>query len=227
MKNSRITKCRFIAAAIGLLVVFVAAPSGAGDLKWKLRGDYAFNSGGACVFAISGFELDSKTGKWGRKPLGAPDPGTSYNYAIQGVFSFDGHGGFTFNGEALHIFLDPYLPPPNTYLYYMYPLNDAIAVGTGEYAVNNEANGLFVEITFDSLTFTNPNMIPQLNLTAKGFTFRGRLDTVAGGGNVYLSSTNKIPQDVDGGPYPDAQRVCNGSGNMVKLLPRNNWLLSK
>ena len=227
MKNSRITKCCFIAAAIGLLVVFVAAPSGAGDLKWKLRGDYAFNSGGACVFAIGGFALDTTTGKWGRKPLGGPPiPGTSYNYAIQGVFSFDGHGGFAFNGEALHIFLDPYPPPPNTSPYYMYPLNDVIAVGTGEYAVNNEANGLFVEITFDSLNFTNLNMDPQLNLTAKGFTFRGRLDTVAGGGNVFLSSTNETPQDVLGS-YPGAQRVCNGSGNMVKLSPRNNWLLSK
>jgi hypothetical protein len=239
MNTLKLKRCFFIAAAIALLAVFVAAPSGAGDLNWKLRGDYAFNSGGACVFASIGFELNSSTGKWGRKPLGAPYPGTSYNYAIQGVFSFDGHGGFTFNGEALHLFLDPFLfpPPPSPpappyslwppYETFKYPVNNVNAVGTGEYAVINEANGLFVEITFTTLNFTNPDMSPPLDLTAKGFTFRGRLDTFAGAGIVFLSSTNETPQDVLGGSYQGAQRICNGSGNMVKLSPRNNWLLSK
>ena len=55
MKNSRITKCCFIAAAIAILAVFTAAPVGARELNWKLRGDYAWNSTSTCASASWGF----------------------------------------------------------------------------------------------------------------------------------------------------------------------------
>ena len=42
MKKVKGMNYYFVAASIALLAVFVAAPAGAGDLNWKLRGDYTF-----------------------------------------------------------------------------------------------------------------------------------------------------------------------------------------
>ena len=59
LNSLKMTKSCFIAAAIALLAVFVAAPAGAGDLNWKLRGDYTYNVAGNCAHAVCGQVIEA------------------------------------------------------------------------------------------------------------------------------------------------------------------------
>ena len=61
MNNLKVKRCFYIVAAIALLTVFVVAPAGAGDLNWKLRGDYAWNSTSTCSSASWGFDTTTNT----------------------------------------------------------------------------------------------------------------------------------------------------------------------
>ena len=54
MKKINGIKYYFIAAAIALLAVLVAAPAGAGNLNWKLHGDYTYNVAATCAHAACG-----------------------------------------------------------------------------------------------------------------------------------------------------------------------------
>jgi hypothetical protein len=227
MNNSKKTKCCIITAAITLLVVFIAAPAGAWDLNWNLKGDYAWNATSTCASATYGFTTDPFPL---RKPIpGAigtppqPAPGISYTYSVQGKFSFDGHGAFHLEGEVLSIILEPYRATPegdevNTYKNFKSPVHHLLALdGNGIYTITNEADGLFVEITFSSIK------IPGTAIEFNGAIVRGRLDTVMGTSIVFLSTTSPIPEDVIGLSLTPAQRICNATGSMVKLLPRKNW----
>jgi len=210
--------------------VFVAAPAAAGDLNWKLRGDYSYNSTATCASASSGFTDDLffplRKGTDGVLPDATHPPalGISYTYAIQGEFSFNGHGVFDFiKGEVLGIMLEPYRASPvglevDTYSNFRSPVHHFYAQGTGVYAVKNEADKLFVEIKFDSFGIIGTPIL------FKGTTFRGRLDTVTGTSIVFLSTTTPIREEVDASFYPpDMQRICNATGSMVKLSPWKNW----
>ena len=233
MNNSIMTKFSFIAAAIALLSVFMAAPAGAGDLNWKLKGDYTWNSTGTCASASCGFDTTQQipgpkrnlgpcTGP-GPGPVTIPGTGISYNYTIQGEFSFDGQGNFDFRGETLSIMLEPYrsTPEPATSGNFTSPIHHVFAEGTGTYIVDLEADELFVEIKFNSFK-SGPYVFT-------GATFRGRLTPSSVGSVVFLSTTSPIPEDVDSlypatFPLPpNLQRICNATGSMVKLSPGRNW----
>lgn len=87
----------FGAAVIALLVLFVSAPVGAGDLRWKLNGKYALTMTETCASASCGFDMNQQVPgprrilTPGPGPSGTTTPaiGISYNYAMQGVFSPD------------------------------------------------------------------------------------------------------------------------------------------
>ena len=219
MNNPRITKCCLIAAAIAILAVFTAAPVGARELNWKLRGDYAWNSTSTCASASCGFDTNQIPGP-NRNLQSCPGPlpvaiGISYNYAIQGKFSFDGHGGFDFSGEVLGIMLEPYpnpaiSPPLPTSSNFRFPVHHYEMECTGTYVVDDEG---VVGITFASC---------GVGTTFEGATLQGRLDTVTGTSIVFLSNTSPTIEDVNGFPTP-VQRICNATGSMVKLSPRKNW----
>jgi hypothetical protein len=228
MNNPRITKCCLIAAAIAILAVFTAAPVGARELNWKLRGDYAWNSTSTCASAPWGFgQTVSPTPPFMpvfRKPSNPPQgqpvldpaPGISYNYSVQGVLSFDGHGVLNFkNGEVLSIILEPYPnpainPPLPTSSNFRFPVHHYEMECTGTYVVDDEG---VVGITFASC---------GVGTTFEGATLQGRLDTVTGTSIVFLSNTSPTIEDVHGFPTP-VQRICNATGSMVKLSPRKNW----
>jgi len=226
MNNPKITKCCLIAAAIAILAVFTAAPVGARELNWKLKGDYAWNSTSTCASATCGFDTNQIPGP-NRNLQSCPGPlpvaiGISYNYAIQGKFSFDGHGGFDFSGEVLSIMLEPYPNPATTpslptSANFKSPIHHFDAEAAGTYVVDHEADELFVEIKFDYL---------KIKLTPyefRGATFRGRLTSSSVGSVVFLSTTSPTPEDVVGYPFPKMQRICNATGSMVKLSPWKNW----
>jgi hypothetical protein len=227
MNNLKLKRCFFIATAIAILAVFTTAPVGAGDLNWKLRGDYAWNATSTCASATSGFTADPFPL---RKAIGGsspddthpPDKGISYNYSVQGKFSFDGHGVFDFEGEVLSIMLEPYRATPeeeekNTYKNFKSPVHPLALDGNGIYTIANEADGLFVAITFSNIK------VPGTGIEFNGAIVRGRLDTVMGTSIVFLSTTSPIPEEVIGLSPTPAERICNGTGSMVKLSPRKNW----
>jgi hypothetical protein len=221
MNNQKITKCYLIATAIAILAVFTAAPVGARELNWKLKGDYAWNSTSTCASATLGFDPTTL----GRLPLPIPPenppspvPGISYNYAVQGVLSFDGHGVLNFKkGEVLSIMLEPYPnpatnPPLPTSSNFRFPVRQFEEMEcTGTYVVDDEG--------VVGITFTSCGVAPQ---TFDGATLQGRLDTVTGTSIVFLSNT--LPTiEVVGGTGSSVQRICNATGSMVKLSPRKNW----
>jgi hypothetical protein len=221
----------FGAAVIALLVLFVSAPVGAGDLRWKLNGKYALTMTGTCAASTSGFNESTSPGP-GRNliPIPIPNtnpvqytytpaPGISYTYAIQGDFSFDGHGNFEFvNGEVMSVILEPYpnpatIPPLPTSSNFTSPIHHFESVGDGIYTLVHKGDELFVEIVFEN--FTPPGQtVPNF----KGATFRGRLTSGSVGSTVFLTSTSPAPENVL--PSPTMQRICNAFGSMVKLSPQ-------
>jgi hypothetical protein len=218
----------FLAAVTVLLVLFVSAPVGAGDLNWKLKGKYAWTSSATCATASCGFDMSKQVPGPGRiltpcqGPLGPANPATgiSYNYAIQGDLSFDGHGNFEFlNGEVLSIMLEPYRSTPDlTSSNFTAPIHHFESVGDGIYTVELKGDELFVEIVFEH--FTPPIQANPLNpIDFKGATFQGRLTSGSVGSMVFLTSTRPVAEVITGYPFPNMQRICNAYGSMVKLSP--------
>ena len=103
MNNLKLSKCCFIAVAVALLAVFVAAPAGAGDLDRRLFGDYAYNIAATCAHAACGERLPIESTR-GFTPdtlaLRVPGSQKSNSYNIQSVIRFDGLGKFTLNGRV-------------------------------------------------------------------------------------------------------------------------------
>ena len=217
----------FLAAVTVLLVLFVSAPAGAGDLNWKLKGKYALTMTGTCASASCGFDMSKQVpGPWRiltpcPGPLGPTTPaiGISYNYAMQGDFSFDGQGNFEFvNGEVMSVILEPYRNAPQgaeaiTYNNFISPIHHFESVGDGIYTVVLKGDELFVEILFENLT-PPEQTVPNF----KGATFRGRLTSSSTGSTVFLTSTSPAPENVL--PSLTMQRICNAFGSMVKLSPQ-------
>ena len=228
MNNPKITKCCLIAAAIAILAVFTAAPVGARELNWKLKGDYAWNSTSTCASATWGFgqtvspippfmPVIRKPSAAPGQPVLDPAPGISYNYSVQGVLSFDGHGVLNFKkGEVLSIMLEPFRNSPvgfeiKTSNNFRFPVHQFEMECTGTYVVDDEG--------VVGITFTSCGDAPQ---TFEGATLQGRLDTVTGTSIVFLSNT--LPTiEVVGGTGSSVRRICNATGSMVKLSPRKNW----
>jgi hypothetical protein len=98
-------KVGFIAAVIALLVVAVAVPAGAGDLKKNfdlnrlLSGDYAGNNSFTCAWSIFGFNPEDL----GRIPYTGVLSGFNMTGSAQGVTHYDGHGRYTYKGEVLSV----------------------------------------------------------------------------------------------------------------------------
>ena len=74
MKKIKGMKYCFIAAAIGLLAVLIAAPAGAGNLSWKLHGDYTYNVAATCAHAACGQDLENNCCLSQNKPAGCNVP---------------------------------------------------------------------------------------------------------------------------------------------------------
>ena len=147
-----------------------------------------------------------------------PLPGVSYNYAIQGDFSFDGRGGFTFDGEYLGVMAEPYpnpavIPPLPTSTSFTAPIHHYSSEGAGSYRVELEAKGLIIEIKFDHLNIIGTPYV------VKGAIFRGRLTSSSVGSVVFLNTTSPIAEDLIGYPSTKMQRICNAYGSMIKLSP--------
>jgi hypothetical protein len=233
MNNLKITKCCFIVAAIALLAVFVAAPAGAGNLNWKLRGDYTYNVAATCAHAACGInpttvKFDCQTAP-GFNPvtlaLRVPGSQKSYSYNVQGVMHFDGHGKYTLKGEILVIRTSLGINPPDI------PVTQLDLDADGTYVVDSKDNGLFVDITFPTYTATVKSSGPYQGFVynfSGPVTLRGRLDTVEGGGTVIISQTvpeiEELEIMVPPGVGMNEQRICNPTGSLVQLSPRKNWL---
>ncbi len=234
MNNSIMKKYHFIAAAIALLAVFVAAPVGAGDLNWKLRGDYTYNVAATCAHAVCGKPVDPPNAPYdcdtfpGFNPftlaLRVPKSQKSYSYKVQGVMHFDGRGKWTLKGEILNIRTSLGTNPDTDI-----PVTQMDLDAGGTYVVDSVGNGLFVDITSPTYTVTLKSGV-VLKFSGP-ITARGRLDTVTGSSTVIISQT--IPeieeQEIIVAPSTPPlgmkeQRICNGTGSLVKLSPRKNWL---
>ena len=227
MNNSKMKKYYFIAAAIALLAVFVAAPAGAGGhLDSKLHGKYAWNSTQDCALSLGGIDPDT----FERLPVrgtGGIILGITNTYVMQAEFSFKGNGEFDYEGKVLAIIHEPYranpLVPFESMLnnFYVRPVISATMVGEGTYSVTHEGN---VGITFTKTTLTYPD---GRNEVYSGSTSQGRLDTATGSSIVFLSSTDPAVDNVynvvDGDLVLKGQRICNGTGSMVKLSPWRYW----
>jgi hypothetical protein len=231
MNNLKLSKCCFIAVAIALLAVFVAAPAGAGGLDRWLYGDYTYNVAATCVNAACG--QSSPTGPYdcvnypGFNPdtlaLRVPGSQKSYGYNVQGVIHFDGHGKFTLKGEILTI-RSSLGTNPTTDI----PVSQLDLDADGTYVVDSVGNGLIVDITFSPYTTTiksGPYQGFVYNFSS-AITLRGRLDTVTGSSTLIISTTIPdieeqvliAPSDYVG-KVPNEQRICNLTGSLVKLSP--------
>ena len=226
----------FIAAAIALLAVFVAAPVGAGDLNWKLRGDYTYNVAATCAHAACGLDQAGKydcqdplTRGFNPVTLALREPGKqkSYSYNVQAVIHFDGHGNSTVKGEVLVIRTSLGTNPIADI-----PANQGDLECHGTYIVDSKDNELFVDITSTNCT----NKITSGQFGLMGFTqelsgpitVRGRLDTFTGTSIVIIGNTLPYIEELEvTAPTSSAglkeQRICNNTGSIVKLLPRKNW----
>ena len=117
MKKIKGMKYYFVAVAIALLAVFMAAPAGAGGLDRRLYGDYTYNVAATCAHAACGintakeYDCESPANQnvairkslkrpctWGFNPvtlaLRVPGSQKSYGYNLQGVINFNGRGKF-------------------------------------------------------------------------------------------------------------------------------------
>jgi hypothetical protein len=231
MKKVKGMKYYFIAAAIALLAVFVAAPAGAGDQDRRLFGDYTYNIAATCVHAACDNKDCQSASTWGFNPvtlaLRVPGSQRSTSYNIQSVIRFDGLGKFTLNGEGLDIRSS--LGTPNSI---DIPANQFDLICDGTYTVDSVGNEKFVNITFEGCTATiKSGLFGILGFTQKltgPITVRGRLD--AGTGSSPVTISNTIPYIEEGevtaalGPLTSLigskeQRICNNMGSMEKLSP--------
>jgi hypothetical protein len=135
---------------------------------------------------------------------------------------FDGHGKWTLKGEILVIRTTVGSNPPDI------PANQFDLDADGTYVVDSVGNGLFVDITWPTYTVTLKSGV-VLKFSGP-ITSRGRLDTVTGSSTVIISHT--IPeieeQEIIDAPLPSLlgmkeQRICNGTGSLVRLSPWRYW----
>ncbi len=232
MNNLRRTKCCFIVAVIALLAVFVAAPVGAGNLNWKLRGDYAYNVAATCAHAVCGPDQagiydcqDESTRGFDPATLALRVPGSqkSYSYNVQGVMHFDGHGNFTLKGEVLSIRTSLGINPPDI------PVAQFDLDVDGTYVVDSVGNGLFVAITPSTsytVTIKSGPYKGFIENVSGSITLRGRLDTVEGSSTVIISQTVPEIEELEmivPALGMNEQRICNPTGSIVQLSPRRNW----
>jgi len=233
MKKVKGMKYYFIAAAIALLAVSVAAPVGAGGLDRRLYGDYTYNVAATCANAPCGPDTSGNyncqsSDAWGFNPvtfaLRLPGSQKSYGFNIQGVIHFDGHGRCNVEG-GIGVVRSSLGTPP-----YDIPANQVELDCEGTYIVESEHNELFVDITFSECTSTiKSGFYGVLGLTQKvtgPVTVRGRLDTVTGSNSVIIGNSNTFPtieEIVNIAPPAFAgmneQRICSYTGSIVKLSP--------
>jgi hypothetical protein len=223
MKKIKGMKYYFIAAAIALLAVFVAAPAGARDLNWMLRGDYDYSLVGTCARASCGGGGYDCVNEPGFNPETLAPTGDYYsdNYSIRGKINFDGHGGYTSNAGGLNI---RFSPKPD-------PVIPFTLDCSGTYIIYSQDNELFVDMTYDSCIskVTSGAFAGITQEYSNSFIMRGRLDTDTGSGVVMTSTTVPSIEEIEviapaipGVVGTKVQRICNNMGNMVKLSGPNH-----
>jgi len=254
MNNLKMKKYYFIAAAIALMAVFVAAPAGATgarDLNWKFRGDYTYNAAATCANAVCGQDQAGKYDcgsaanccvssnkpancdpnvppcTWGFNPatLALRVPGSQKSYG------FNVQGVINFDGHGNWTLKGEILVIRTTVGINPpdIPANQSDLDVAGTYVVDSVGNGLFVDITWPTYTVTLKSGV-VLKFSGP-ITSRGRLDTVTGSSTVIISQT--IPeieeQEIIVAPLTSLlgmkeQRICGNIGTIVQLSPRKNWL---
>jgi hypothetical protein len=223
MNKKNGTKVGFIAAAIALLVVFVAVPVGAGDLNRLLTGDYASNSSFVCAGAYGFFDNDLNRN---------PDPqgfiSTTNSGSTQGVTSFDGHGGFTFRGKVLSVTHDP----AGSTVPLKSPVSQFDMECSGTTQVNQD---LSTESEYDCRIdplagpFPFPPYPPEFYMEIKGLRAKGQL--LGTMDNILLLKTDTEPNVEEvyfynfylpgpvfiPGPIKVLERICTSSGTSMRI----------
>jgi len=218
-------KYYFIAVAIALLVVAVAVPAGAWNLNRNLYGDYATNTSYVCAYSTFGFDPVTLQRKDSPDPkydiLSTFFPSITQVGSGQGVYSFDGHGGLTFEGQVLTVEQDrggSSAPTP-------FPVSQWAMVCTGTYEVDHD---LSVTGTGDcKLTpKAGPSASKPTYLKISGLEWKGQL---LGGtiGSILLLRTDSEPNietvkimdipDFPGGTFT-MERICAASGTVMKIV---------
>jgi hypothetical protein len=227
MNQKKGIKVGFIAAAIALLVVAVAVPAGAGDLYKKhdlnrlLQGDYEANSSFVCAIARSGFNEET---------LVRADGQPTYSGSTQGVFHYDGHGNYSFQGKALTVTHDIGThdsmgkATPN-----LSPVSQLDMNCSGFYNVNAdlsvEGEGECTIVPLKGPYLYSPYP-PGFYSVIKGIQMKGQLlGTI---GHILSLRADTEPNVEKGqfyystpsGPAPAStfERICTGSGMGMKLV---------
>jgi hypothetical protein len=227
MNKKNGTTVGFIAAAIALLVVAMAVPAGAGDLNRLLTGDYAFSSSENCAEANGYFDAALNRN---------PDPpgriSTTSTASVEGVTSFDGHGGLTFRGKILLVTHDPggstapLKSPVSQY--------DVECSGTAQ--VNRD---LSMESDYDCKLYplagplsNNPLYPPGFYMEMKDLRQQGQLLGTMDNSLILRTITEPKVRSVyfsnfyvptPGGPvfilgpYKVGEQICHGSGTWMKI----------
>jgi hypothetical protein len=224
MNQKKGIKVGFIAAAIALLVVAVAVPVGAGDLHKKhdlnrmLTGDYAGTGFYSCASTAFG-----QAGSFNPDTLKRTGPGYTLSGSTQGVYTFDGHGGFIFIGEVLSVASDSTNPDPVGQFEMKcedgsYTVDDDLNVTT--WCVSKlypKAGGLYnmFHDNFPGFYFTvtgaalNGQMIGTMgNIIIQRYDTEKNVEKLA----LFLSDGTPFPI-----PIPPTERICAASGTMMKI----------
>lgn len=225
MKRIKGMKYYSIAAAIVLLAVFVAVPVGAKgkrhDLNRLLTGDYAANSSFVCAEAIGGFDED-----FNRNPDPTGFISKTFSGSYQGVISYDGEGGLTFQGQVLAVYHDPGVSSA--------PLVSPVSQGDmkcwGTYQVNQDlSTGSEMECEFYPLAgpFAPPSYPANFYIGIKGLSVKGQLLGTMGNILVLRSDTEPNVEELyfyNFAPIPVkvAERICTSSGTAMKIVGKGN-----
>lgn len=220
-------------AVIVLLGMAVAVPAGAhGPNSKKLFGEYVLNLTANCAGCTGMFDTTT-FGPFGANlpicPTGSS--ASSYTWNTQGIFNFDGRGGFEFIGRYLAVPKDPmsivFPPPPGTLKGVLPATSMKLKCPYGSYTVEDD---LTVNLKFGTMeegcevTAAVPTTEPiheMFNMSMKGRLF-DRMD----GAILFLNDTldpdaypiiEKIHNVPIGGTPFDSYRICGYSGTAMIL----------
>ena len=222
MKKIKGMKYYFIPAAIALLIVAVAVPVGAtgkGNNDRRLFGEYAVNWSQNCASCTQKF-LTAYSSPWvSNMPICPATPGWA-TLNVQGVYTFDGRGGFEFVGKYLAVLGAP-MPVPN------FPgLTVPVVLSTlecldGIYTVNDD---LTVAAGFKECTASLAN--GDVAHVIKDVNMRGQLLDRMDGPVLLLSDTldpvTKTTANMETLTNPlttqiDSYRICGITGTAIKI----------
>ena len=233
----------YLVAVIGLLVIAVAVPVGAGngkpDLNRLLTGNYFGTGYTSCTYAYIAYDQGMEIGggfNENFRRLNPIVPGApTISFSSQGVRNYDGHGNWTSTGTSLIILNDPAgstSPRPD-------PVSRVAANCYGTYKVHDdlstEGDG---ECIVTPLPPFSAGTHPDAKVVIKGMG-GGKGQLLGTMGNILSISASDeprveelfyynfyVPNPGGGdpilvpGPFKMAERICNGTGIGIKMTGR-------